>query len=77
MITKQQIKSDCFAFQQRDKTIDCACLKKLYCQDCDRCNFYMTKEQYIEKNKETYEQTLLKLDEYIKGTKIYEGESDL
>lgn len=76
MATKQQPKSDCFAFQQRAKTVDCACLKKLYCQEC-KCSFYMTDEQYIEKNGETYEQTIYRLENYLKGTKSYKGESGL
>lgn len=72
---KQQPKSDCFAFEQKAKTVDCACLKQLYCTK-EKCNFYMTNEQYIEKNGETYQQTIFNLNNYLKGTKSFEGESD-
>lgn len=67
-MAKQQPNGDCFAFLQKSKTVDCNCLKKLYCQE-GKCKFYMSKDDYIKKNGETYEQTLYKLDNYLKGTK--------
>lgn len=73
---KLQPKGDCFAFQQKSKSVDCACLKKLYCQESSKCRFYMTNEEYIKKNGETYQQTLFKLDNNLKYTKSYEGECD-
>lgn len=73
MANKQQPKGDCFAFEQKSKTVDCACLKRLYCQE-GKCNFYMSKEDYIKKNGETYERTIQKLEGYQKPCKSEENE---
>lgn len=70
---KQQPKADCFAFKQGTNSVDCHCLKKLYCRE-GKCSFYMTKQAYEEKNGETYEQTLFKLDNYLKAYKPSKGE---
>ena len=67
-MAKQQPKGDCFAFKQKEKSVDCECLKKLYCQE-GKCSFYMSKQDYEEKHGETYEQTLHKLDNYLKAYK--------
>lgn len=72
---KQQPKADCFAFQQRERTVDCACLKRLYCQE-GKCSFYMTNEQYIEKNGENYATTMARLERYSKDTKSYEEDGE-
>lgn len=75
-MAKQQPKTDCFAFEQRMKTIDCACLKKLYCTE-GKCKFYMSKEDYEKKNGKTYEQAMIDLDNYIKGYSKRSNEGEL
>lgn len=69
---KQQPKTDCFAYEQRLKTVDCACLKRLYCTS-ENCKFYMSNEEYQKKNGKTYEQTKYELDTYVKSYKKPDG----
>lgn len=45
------IKKDCFAYSGKEK--ECRALTELVCKNKDKCSFYMTKEQYIEKMKTT------------------------
>ena len=46
-----EIKKDCFAYSEKNK--ECRALSELVCKYKDKCSFYMTKEQYIEKMKTT------------------------
>ena len=72
-MSKQQPKADCFAFEQRMKTVDCCALKRLYCTE-EKCNFYMTEKEYEDKNGETYQTTLRKLEAYNKPYKVTKEE---
>ncbi|WP_304393208.1 hypothetical protein [uncultured Clostridium sp.] len=71
MAQKQQPKSDCFAFIQRERSVDCNALNDLYCTK-ENCKFYMSKEDYIKKNGQSYEQAMLDLERYNKYPKKLE-----
>lgn len=72
MLQKLEPKADCFAFQQKEKCVLCNALNDLYCKK-EKCRFYMSKADYIEKNGQSYEQTMLELEKYNKYAKRLEN----
>lgn len=71
MQTRQVPKTDCFAYDEEHK--DCFALNQLYCKG-EKCAFYKSHLRYVEKNGESYRQTLAKLEASSKGYKKFKGE---